>query len=76
MQHGIERAAADEALSRFSDSTDENLAGLLGTKYARFLTDRNDLRAIEKVRCSLVRCGYSFADVKRAIDEYFDMEEQ
>jgi regulatory protein len=74
--HGIDRPAADEALSRYTGSTQENLAVLLEKKYARFLTDRNDRSAIEKVKSSLVRLGYSFTDVNRAIDEFLSMEEQ
>ena len=74
--HGIDRLTADEALSRYTGSTQENLAVLLEKKYARFLTDRNDRRAAERVKGSLVRLGYSFSDVNRAIDEFFSMEEK
>jgi regulatory protein len=76
MLHGIERPAADEALSRYSGSTQDNLAVLLEKKYARFLTDREDRSAVERVKSSLVRLGYSFTEVNRAIDEFFSMEEQ
>lgn len=76
MLHGIERPAADEALSRYFGSTQDNLAVLLEKKYARFLTDREDRSAVERVKSSLVRLGYSFTEVNRAIDEFFSMEEQ
>lgn len=72
MQKGISRFVAEDALEAYSESAAENLACLLETKYARFLTDKSDRKAIEKVKNSLVRYGYDFQDINRAVREYFE----
>ncbi len=76
MAHGIDKLTAEDALAQYSGNTGDNLAELLKKKYARFLTDSDDRRAVERVKNSLVRYGYSFSEVNRAVDEYFNMEEQ
>ena len=45
---------------------------LLESRHARFLTDASDRRSIEKVKNSLVRYGYDFTQINRAVKEYFE----
>ena len=50
----------------------DNIAELLEKKYSRFLSDPDDRKNIEKVKNSLVRSGYGFDDINKAIDNYFE----
>ena len=72
MRRGISRFTAEDALEAYSESAQKNLACLLETKYARFLTDKSDRKAVEKVKNALVRYGYDFQDINRAVREYFE----
>ena len=45
---------------------------LLETKHSRYLTDSSDRKSIEKVKNALVRYGYDFSDINRAVKEYFE----
>ena len=53
---------------------------LLRTKHSRYLTDIEDRKSIEKVKSALVRYGYDFSEINRAVKEYFesrnDLEEE
>lgn len=77
---GIDGFAAEDALAVYGETFSENLAELLEKKYARNLTDASDRKSVEKVKNSLVRYGYSFDEINRAVKEYFEiqknMEEQ
>ena len=53
-------------------SFEENLKELLETKYSRYLTEPDDRKSIEKAKSSLVRYGYSFDEINRAVREYFE----
>ena len=51
----------------------ERLAELIEAKYARKISDR---KSLEKVKGALVRLGYSFSDVKDALEQFeFDFED-
>lgn len=76
MQKGISEFIADDALEPYSVAFEENLMELLRTKHSRYLTDREDRRSIEKVKSALVRYGYDFAEVNRAVKEYFENAEE
>ena len=80
MQKGIDEFIAEDALEPYSAAFEENLAELLRTKHSRYLTDREDKRSIEKVKSALVRYGYDFTEINRAVKEYFenaeDLEEE
>ncbi len=69
---GINSDTADDALDAYCDAAQENLAYLLERKYARLLTDEGDRKSIEKVKGSLVRYGYDFAEINAAVREYFE----
>lgn len=72
MLKGIDGDTADGALEIYQASAQENIGWLLERKYSRLLTDSSDRKSIEKVRSALVRSGYGFDDVKRALREYFE----
>lgn len=76
MQKGINEFIADDALGHYSEAFEENLMELLRTKHSRYLTDREDRRSIEKVKSALVRYGYDFTEINRAVKEYFENAEE
>ena len=80
MQKGISGFTAEDALAPYSDVFGENLMELLKTKHSRYLTEREDIKTIEKVKSALVRYGYDFTEINRAVKEYFesagDLEEE
>ena len=80
MQKGISQFIAEDALAPYGEAFEENLAELLKTKHSRYLTDREDRKMIEKVKSALVRYGYDFTEINRAVKEYFecadDLEEE
>lgn len=77
MLKGIGELMAEDALAPYEEHIGENLAELIDKKYSRSLTDRDDRRSVERVKNSLVRLGYGFDEINRAVREYFDeMEEE
>jgi regulatory protein len=72
MQKGIEQFTAEDALADYEYTFEENLAELLKTKHSRYLTDSSDRKSIEKVKSALVRYGYDFSEINRAVKEYFE----
>lgn len=72
MQKGIDQFTAEDALAEYEDAFDENLMELLQTKHSRYLTDSTDRKSIEKVKSALVRYGYDFSGINRAVKEYFE----
>lgn len=69
---GIGKYTAEDALRQYEDAFEENLMQLLSEKYQRYLTDKSDKRAVDKVKNSLIRSGYDFSQINRAVREYFD----
>ena len=76
MMRGLGEFTVEDALGPYADTFAENIAELLRGKYARFLTDSSDRKAVEKVKSSLVRSGYSFDEINRAVREYFDSQQE
>ena len=80
MQKGLSEFIAEDALAPYGEAFEENLMELLKTKHSRYLTDREDRKTIEKVKSALVRYGYDFTEINRAVKEYFesadDLEEE
>lgn len=72
MQKGIDIYIAEDALEPYSDVYTENIMHLLETKHARYLTDNGDRKSIEKVKNALIRYGYSYDEINRAVREYFE----
>ena len=75
MQKGINEFIAEDAIALYSEVFGENLAELLKNKYSRYLTDREDRKSIEKAKSALVRYGYDFTEINRAVKEYFESAE-
>ena len=80
MLKGVDQFIAEDALVPYSEIFGENLMELLRTKHSRYLTDIEDRKSIEKVKNALVRYGYDFSEINRAVKEYFesagDLEEE
>lgn len=76
VQKGIGRFTAEDALAEYDDTFSENLSEMLETKYSRYLGDPTDRKSIEKVKSSLVRYGYSFDEINRAVKEYIENMER
>ena len=72
MQKGIDQYTAEDALTPYSEAFYENILEILRTKHSRYLTDREDRKSIEKVKSALVRYGYDFTEINRAVKEYFE----
>ncbi|MCD8006070.1 MAG: recombination regulator RecX [Oscillospiraceae bacterium] len=72
-KRGISNELITEALYPYEDTVPERIAELIDKKYARYLTDE---KGVEKVKAALVRQGYSFSEVNKALSEYeYEMEE-
>ena len=69
---GIDKFTAEDALAPYEETFEENLRALLETKHARDLTDKDDRKSIERVKSALVRYGYDFTQINRAVKEYFE----
>ncbi len=66
-KRGISNELITEALYLYEDSVPERIAELIDKKYARYLTDE---KGVQKVKAALVRQGYSFSEVHKALSEY------
>lgn len=74
MRHrGLSQEDIDDALAEYNDPVriSEMLLELLQKKYARDLTDPDDRKATEKVTAALVRRGFSYQQIRYAIEDYF-----
>ena len=72
MQKGLAENTVCGALKQYADAFEENLATLLRGKYSRYLTDDTDRKSIEKAKNALVRYGYGYDEINRAVAEYFE----
>lgn len=72
MLKGVDQFIAEDALAPYEEAFGENLMELLNTKHSRYLTDIEDRKSIEKVKNALVRYGYDFSEINRAVKEYFE----
>ena len=74
MRHrGLSQEDIDDALAEYNDAEQisEQLLEILQKKYARYLTDPDDRRATEKVTAALVRRGYTYQQIRYAIEDYY-----
>lgn len=67
-EKGIERELAAEVIADLEETVDaqEQLVRLIHKKYMRHLSDK---KGVDKTIAALVRMGYRFADIKRALAE-------
>ena len=72
-QRGLSQTDIDNALAAYDDpeKISAQLLELLQKKYARELTDPDDRRSTEKVTAALVRRGYSYQEIRFALEDYF-----
>ena len=74
MKHrGLSQEDIDDALAEYDDAEriSEQLLELLQKKYARYLTDPDDRKMTDKVTAALVRRGYTFTQIRYAIEDYY-----
>lgn len=79
MKHrGLSQTDIDDALAEYDDPEriSAQLLDLLRRRYARFLTDPDDRKAIEKVTAALVRRGFTFTQIRYAIEDYYAWAEE
>ena len=72
MLKGLTESTVYDALEQYGDIFEENLALLLSGKYSRYLTDSTDRKSVEKAKNALVRYGYGYDEINRAVAEYFE----
>ena len=79
MRHrGLSQEDIDEALSSYDDAEriSAQLLELLQKKYARYLTDPDDRKAAEKVTAALVRRGFTYQQIRFAIEDCYSLLEE
>ncbi len=64
---GLSKELIDEALSEYEEGTVERLVELISKKYLRKLEDED---GVKKVKNALARQGYSYNDIKLALEEF------
>ncbi len=64
---GLDNEFIEEALAPYSETTVERLKELVEEKYAHKIRDK---KSLDKVKNALVRLGYSFSQVKEALEDY------
>lgn len=69
---GLTEETVENALALYADYFEENLAALLRGKYSRYLMDRTDRKTVEKAKNALVRRGYGYDEINRAVAAYFE----
>ena len=74
MRHrGLSQQDIDDALAPYDDpeQISAQLLEILQKKYARDLTDPDDRRMTEKVTAALVRRGFTYQQIRYAIEDYY-----
>ncbi len=72
MRKGLDKFVITDAIAQYDELFEENLDWLLENKHSRNLQDKNDRKSVEKVKCALVRYGYSFGEINEAVFRYFE----
>ena len=73
LQKGIDRALAQEIVEELAPEPEESLRFLLERKYQRSLSDEKGRR---RVFAALQRLGYSGEDIRTALRDYIDYENE
>ena len=79
MKHrGLSQADIDDALAEYdnAETISAQLLEILQKKYARYLTDPDDRKSTEKVTAALVRRGYTYQQIRYAIEDYYAFLEE
>ncbi len=73
-RRGIRGKLADEAIENALDGLEERLDELIEKKYLEKLRAAADYKAIAKVKNSLLREGYGYDEINKAVKKYKDRE--
>lgn len=73
-KRGIRGRVADEAIENEIDGLYERLMSVIEKKYAGYLEDPEDIRAVIKVKNALARMGYDYDDINNAVGDYIEEE--
>ena len=74
MKHrGLSQTDIDDALAAYdnAETISVMLLELLQKKYVRYLTDPDDRKSTEKVTAALVRRGFTYQQIRYALEDYF-----
>ena len=76
--HGLSQEDIDEALAEYDDPAriSAQLLDILNQKYARYLADPTDRKAVERVTAALVRRGYTYQQIRFAYEDYYAQTEE
>ncbi len=66
-RRGLLDSHIEAALAPYTERTEEILEELIAGKYQRYFSDPSDQKQIEKGKAALVRQGYGFAEINRAV---------
>lgn len=69
-KRGIRGKTADEAVENAMEGLEERLHALIEKKYTGYLIDPDDVKSINNAKNGLVRAGYDYDDINRAVKEY------
>ncbi len=75
-RRGIKGRTADEAIEEAMEGLEERLLTLIERKYAHRLLDPQDRKNTDKVKNALLRAGYEYGDIDRAVKEYIYREQE
>lgn len=70
---GIDSQTAKDVLEEFDFDSNDELINLIERKYAAYL---NDEKGIKKVKNALVRMGYTYSQIREAINAFSDEYEE
>ena len=71
-KRGIRGRVADEAVESCYNGLCDRLEALIEKKYAGYLEDPEDLKSVNKAKNGLVRAGYDYDDINKAIKDFLE----
>lgn len=75
-RRGLLDSHITQALEPYARQLEENLRALVAGKYAACFADSKDRKQIEKGKAALVRRGYGFGEINRAVAWYQEQLEE
>ena len=75
-RRGLLDSHITQALEPYARQLEENLQALVAGKYAACFADPRDRKQIEKGKAALVRRGYGFGEINRAVAWYQEQLEE
>lgn len=71
-KRGIRGSIADQAIEEYSEGIYDRLCLVIERKYADTLSDGEDQKAVIRVKNALVRMGYDYDDINKAVREFLE----